>query len=199
MHDRAINPDETAPRASDNKHGASSAALSAGWYILRCGAGLDFYAEETLRESGWGVFLAREKKWRRSQFKRRSDRAASDFPRFPGYLFLFVRPPHWPDFRAWPLDTFYRGILGMDGTPVPLATGAIERLMAEDGCHVPHRSSVPACRALAVGDLVRVLGGAFRDFEGVIEVIDELGAHLSVPLLGRRLRLPLPLTWVEHA
>jgi transcription antitermination factor NusG len=87
----------------------------------------------------------------------------------------------------------------MAGRPVPLAPGEIERLMAEDGRHVPHTSSVPARRAFAAGETVRVLGGAFRDFEGVIEVIDELGAHLSIELLGRRLTLPVPLTGVEHA
>jgi len=202
MHGRAINPDQIAPRPPSNKHGAESETPQS-WYILRCVSGLDFTAEEKLRGSGWPVFLAREPQWQPGLWRRKKpDKKAEaevQYPRFPGYLFLAVCPPRWPDLEAWPLSSLTRGFLKMAGQPVPLAPGEIERLMAEDGRHVPHTSSVPACRAFAAGDRVRVLGGAFRDFVGELDAIDGRGAHLSVLLLGRRLRLPLPLTWVEHA
>lgn len=148
--------------------------------------------------AGWKVFLAREYEWR-ACYRLRRKATEVGYPRFPGYLFIHVTPPRWPTFDVWPLATFARGILAMDGQPVPLAPGEIERLLAEDGEVVPHVASVPVRRAFTPGQSVRVLAGAFRDFEATLDAVDEAGARITVQLFGRPTPVPLPLTWLEAA
>ena len=187
-----------APQEHRHKHGAPEhSADRAGWYILRCGAGTEFRAEETLRDSGWDVFLPRERKWRTTLLRRRPIEA--EYPRFPRYLFVEVAPPQWPDWRSWPLAALIRGVLGMGGCPVPLAPGEVERLMAEDGRTVIPAASVPLHRAFAAGQTVRVRAGAWRDWTVRLDAIDDDGAHFEVPLLGRRVRASAPLQWLEAA
>jgi transcription antitermination factor NusG len=171
--------------------------IRAGWYILRCGAGLEFPARKALADSGRAVFLPVELKWRPGFLRRKS--SENEYPRFPGYLFAHVEPPNWPNLRAWPLAHMVRGILGMAGRPVRLAPGEIARLKAEDRRPVPHGASVPLHRAFAVGDQVRVLAGGWRDWVVRLDAIEEEGAHVSLPIFGRRARAVLPLTWLEAA
>jgi transcription antitermination factor NusG len=190
---------ETAGPPEKNKHGQRLSAQRAGWYILRCGAGLEFLAEQSLRDSGWEIFLPRETKWRPSRWRLRPRQGEHAYPRFPGYLLLATTPPLWPDWNAWPVSRFIRGVLSMAGEPVPLARGEIERLRAEDGLAVPHVSSVPVHRAFAAGDQVHVMAGAFRGFAATLDSIDEAGAHITVQLFGRPAEVPLPLTWLEAA
>jgi transcription antitermination factor NusG len=176
-----------------------SADNRAGWYILRCGAGLDFPAEKAVRNAGWNVFLARERKWRVSLWRRKPSEGEAEYPRFPGYLFVLVQPPYWPRWDSWPLERCITGILSMAGRPVALAPGEMARLRAEDGAIVPHAGSVPVHRAFALGQSVRVLAGPFRDHIAALDAIDERGAHITVQLFGRPAQVPLPLTWLEAA
>ena len=183
-----------------HKHGRPEhSATRAGWYILRCGAGADFDAEDTLRQSGWTVFVARERKWRASLLKRRRKSSEADYPRFPGYIFCRIEPPRWPPFSRWPFAQYVRGILTMSGRPVPLVAGEIERLIAEDGVSVPHVNSVPVHKALVEGQPARVTAGAFREFVARIDALDGSGARISVQLFGRPCDVRLPLTWLEPA
>lgn len=189
-----------APHDQAHKHGAPEhSAFRAGWYILRCGAGLDFPAEQAARKAGWNVFLAREKKWRVSLWRRKPSAGEAEYPRFPGYLFVHVTPPRWPRWNAWPLDSCITGILAMDGRPVPLAVGEIARLMTEDGEPVPHVTSVPVHRAFTAGQMVHVLAGAFCGFVARVDAIDARGAHTTVEIFGRPAEVVLPLTWLEVA
>jgi transcription antitermination factor NusG len=152
-----------------------------------------------VRNAGWNVFCAREKKWRVSLWRRKPSEGEADYPRFPGYLFVHVTPPAWPDLSAWPLSAYLSGVLTMGGRPVPLAAREIDRLRAEDGTNVPHTDSVPVHRAFAAGQRALVLAGAFCDFVATIEFIDEAGAHIAVPICGKPADVTLPLTWLRHA
>lgn len=185
------------PNASHEQHHKhGTPAHSAGWYILRCGGGLEFAACDALAKAGWTAFLPIERKWRVTVLRRFSEEAR--YPRFPGYLFVFVAPPRWPDLASWPLNRYLRGVLAMDGRPVPLAAGEIERLQAEDGAAVASRVS-PLHRAFMTGQQVRVTSGAFRDFMVRIDAIDDIGAHTTVQIFGRPAAVTLPLTWLEAA
>lgn len=187
-----------APHEQQHKHGAPGhSGYRADWYILRVGAGLDFEADKALRNAGWSTFLPREPKWRPGHYRRRC--SPSDYPRFPGYLFLATAPPSWPAWADWPWRNLLHGVLCMSGRPIRLADGEIERLMADDGRPVPHRHSVPVHRAFMAGDQVRVRSGAWRDWVVHIDAIDDKGAHISVPLFGRQVETVLPLTWLEAA
>jgi transcription antitermination factor NusG len=197
MQPRLLNTESAVPRPPSNKHGAPGEALDADWFILRCASGLDFLAEEELRGSGWDIFLARERKWQPGRWRRKRHQAVTvDYPRFPGYLFIAICPPGWPDLSARP---FIRGVLAMDGVPVPLAPREIERLKAEDGTTVPHVGSVPTRKSFAPGQAARILAGPFQEFIVVIESIGEAGARASVPVLGRQADVVLPLTILEAA
>jgi transcription antitermination factor NusG len=185
------------PHNQHDKHGAPEhSAQRAGWYILRCGGGLDFQARDALTEAGWAVFAPIERKWRVALLRRQSEEAR--YPRFPGYLFVHVTPPHWPALARWPLNRFLRGVLSMDGMPLPLATGEFERLQAEDGAAVASGVS-PLHRAFMTGQEVRVTSGAFRDFTVRIDALDDDGAHTTVQIFGRPTAVTLPLTWLEAA
>jgi transcription antitermination factor NusG len=194
-----INQRAGAPHDNSNKHGAREhSACRAGWYILRCGAGLDFHAHAALLESRWTVFLPRERKWSPSLWRRRPREGEVEYPRFPGYLFVAITPPRWPDLLSWPLASFRLGVLTMNGQPVPLAPGEIERLQAEDGTAVIG-GAPPLHRAFLIGQEVRVINGAFRGFEVRIEALDEQGAHTTVQIFGRPSAVTLPLTWLKAA
>jgi transcription antitermination factor NusG len=189
-----------ASHEQNHKHGMPEHfAQRAGWYILRCGAGLDFPAAEAVRRAGLEVFVARERKWRVSVWRRKASKALVEYPRFPGYLFVHVTPPEWPCWRDWPLDRYITGMLALDGKPALLAAGEIERLQAEDGTLVPHDGSVPTHKAFMAGMYVRVMAGAFRDFTLRIDNIDDDGAHGTLPIFGRLTAVTLPLTWLEAA
>lgn len=187
------------PIASHNQHDkhGTSAHSAVGWYILRCGGGLDFAACDALAKAGWAAFVPVERKWRITLFRRRAIEA--EYPRYPGYLFVRTMPPLWPAWDSWPLNRYLRsGPLMMDGRPVPLAPGELERLQAEDGAAVV--SGVPPLhRAYVVGQEVRVAQGAFRDFTVRIDAIDDAGAHTTVQIFGRPTVVKLPLTWLEAA
>lgn len=191
----------TLPVAShqqNHKHGMPErSAYRAGWYILRCGGGLDFQARAALSELGWAAFVPVERKWRLTLFRRRTIEA--EYPRCPGYVFVRTTPPLWPAWDSWPLSRYLRsGPLMMDGRPAPLAPGEMERLQAEDGAAVV--SSVPPLhRAFTAGQVVRVIGGAFIDNTIRIEAIDEDGASTTVQIFGRPTAVKLPLTWLEAA
>jgi transcription antitermination factor NusG len=183
--------------ASINTGCPERSAKGAGWYILRCGGGTEFLAAKALRDAGWATFLPVERKWRVTLWRRRQIEA--EYPRFPRYLFLYREPPDWPRFDEWPLDRYVRGVLAMNGEPVPLAPGEIDRIMAEDGTPVLPAASVPLHRAFQAGDQVRVRSGGWRDWVVRIDAIDESGAHITVPLFGRQAAQVLPLTWLEAA
>jgi transcription antitermination factor NusG len=186
------------PKGNYTNTGAPEhSAKGAAWYILRCGAGLEFPARKALTDSGRAVFLPVELKWRSGFLRRKS--TESEYPRFPGYVFARIVPPDWPDLTNWPLANLVRGILGMAGVPVPLAPGEIERLMADDGRPVPHDQSVPVHRAFVAGDQVRVMAGGWRDWVVRLDAIDEQGAHVALAILGRRAKAVLPLEWLEAA
>jgi transcription antitermination factor NusG len=167
----------------------------AGWYILRCGAGTEFRARDALCDSGFSAYLPIEKKWRATLFGRRSIEV--DYPRFPRYLFVRVAPPLWPPFGRWPLSAFVRGVLGMNGEPVRLAPGELERLQAEDGQLVVPVTSLH--KAFVPGMQVRVRLGPFASFEAALDAIDERGAHLTLQMLGRPTPVVQPLAWLEAA
>lgn len=185
-----------ASHIQNDKHG-TSAHSAVGWYILRCGGGLDFAACDALAKAGWAVFVPVERKWRITLFRRRAIEAK--YPRYPGYLFVRTLPPLWPAWDSWPLNRYLRsGPLMMGGRPVPLAPGEMERLRAEDGAAVV--SGVPPLyRAFTAGQVVRVIGGAFADNTIRIEAIDEDGAHATIDIFGRPTTVRLQLNWLKAA
>jgi transcription antitermination factor NusG len=167
----------------------------AGWYILRCGAGTEFRARDALCDSGFSAYLPVETKWRATLFGRRP--VETDYPKFPRYLFVRVAPPLWPSWRRWPLSAYIRGVLGMRGEPVRLASGELERLQAEDGVVVVPTTHLH--RAFVPGQQVRVRHGAFEGFCAALDAVDEAGAHLTVEIFGRPTPVTQPLQWLEAA
>lgn len=85
----------------------------------------------------------------------------------------------------------------MDGEPVALAPGEIERLRAEDGTVVVPVTSLH--RAFVPGMRVRVRHGPFERFEAVLDAVDEGGAHLTLQIFGRPTPVTQPLAWLEAA
>jgi transcription antitermination factor NusG len=102
----------------------------------------------------------------------------------------------WPRIRALSLVL---GVLGVNGRPVALVPGEVERLRAEDGTSVPHVTSVPTNRGLVPGQTVRIAGGPFRDWVVKVEHISSRGARVSLSFLCTQHELDLPLELLEAA
>ena len=89
------------------------------------------------------------------------------------------------------------GFLGSAGTPVPLRTSEVNRIlgkvdeMAEQGEHI----NVP----YYVGESIKVMDGPFNGFNGVIEEVNEEKKKLKVmvKIFGRRTPLELNYMQVE--
>lgn len=89
------------------------------------------------------------------------------------------------------------GFLGAAGTPVPLRTAEVNRIlgkvdeMAEQGEHI----GVP----YYVGESIKVMDGPFNGFNGVIEEVNEEKKKLKVmvKIFGRRTPLELNYMQVE--
>ena len=86
----------------------------------------------------------------------------------------------------------------MDGVPVPLAPGEIERLRAEDGRPAFGAASM-ARSGFVAGMSVRVRVGAFKDFVAVLDAVGASGGQLTVQIFGRPTPLRLPLNQLEAA
>ena len=190
-HHRVVSETAGSPHEQQHKFGALSDGRP-GWYILRCGGGTEFRARDALADLGCDAFVPIERRWRARWLRRPVETA---YPRYPRYLFVHCTPPRWPPLTALPLSKWVRGILVMDGRPVPLAPGEFERLRAEEA--VP--PTVSLHKGLMVGQQVRVRHGPFSGFTARLDAIDEQGAAMTVHMFGRPTPVRQPLGWLEAA
>jgi transcriptional antiterminator NusG len=113
---------------------------------------------------------------------------------YPGYVLvdMILTEDSWYVVRNTPRVT---GFVGADSTqPLPLSKEEVEdifRKMGED--ETKYKIS------LNIGDLVKIVDGPFKDYEGkIIEVDNERGrVKVSVPIFGRETNIDLDLLQVK--
>ncbi len=142
------------------------------WYAVRTQPRAEDRAQTNLRNQGFEVFtprIARSVRHARRQSWRLT-------PLFPGYTFIRLDASR----QRWrPVDSTFgvANIVKIGHTPAPLPPGLVEQLkqLADENGEVTGLKE-----AIAVGDRVRVIGGAFDTW---------LGEVLSLPEKDRILLL----------
>lgn len=161
------------------------------WYALYVKSNHEFVAHEELLKKRIESFLPAVKKLR--QWKDR--RKWVDFPIFPGYLFIHVRPS--PEDFLSVLKT--RGVINLisaqPGYPTPVAEEEISslKLLVDSGTDFdvyPH---------LREGARVRVRKGPLQGAEGVLAKKDTQYTFLvNVELLGRSIGVKMYADDIEE-
>ena len=101
---------------------------------------------------------------------------------YPGYVLveMILTEDSWYVVRNTPRVT---GFVGTDNTkPTPLSKEEVESILARMG-----KEESKFNLDLKVGDLVKIIDGPFKDYEGKISGIDEERGHVKVlvPIFGR--------------
>ena len=127
----------------------------------------------------FNITVPKEKKIRIKNGKRRTIEEKI----YPGYVLveMILDEDSWYVVRNTPRVT---GFVGTDNsTPVPLSKEEIGSLMARMGTGEEIKFNIE----VKVGDVVKIIDGPFRDYEGKISEVDEERGKLKVfvPIFGR--------------
>ena len=110
---------------------------------------------------------------------------------FPGYVLLHMIETS----ESWYLVRNTRGVTGFvgpDSKPVPLTPDEIEMMLSTQENSVEF--------GIAIGEEVRILSGALKDFTGIVEDVDTVRQKLTVKVkmfLGRETPVEVDLEDVE--
>jgi len=134
---------------------------------------------------------------------RRGKKTFSTRKFFPGYILVrmdLYTPEGLIDEKAWYLVRGVQGVLGfLGGTnrPIPLSPSEVEDIMrplAQGIDEVKPKSN------FNIGEMVRIKDGAFENFEGAIQEIDQTRGKLKlmVSIFGRSTPVELEFWQVER-
>lgn len=155
------------------------------WSVTRTHPHKESVALQALEAQGYAVFCPWTWKTVRRSRKLHNRRA----PLFPGYVFISFGRDVW----QWRPVRSTRGVqyllTGKDGWPNRLPAGFIENLQAQTS----DEGTFSFRESLSPGQRVRVTTGAFADFVGEVEALDEQGrVRLLLGLMSRQVRVTLP-------
>ena len=127
----------------------------------------------------FNIIVPKEKKIRIKNGKRKTVEEKI----YPGYVLveMLLDEDSWYVVRNTPRVT---GFVGTDNsTPVPLSKEEIDTLMARMGGGEEAKFNIE----VKSGDVVKIIDGPFRDYEGKISEVDEERGKLKVlvPIFGR--------------
>jgi transcription elongation factor/antiterminator RfaH len=155
------------------------------WYAVQCLSHRESMASAHLQNQNLRVFLPRRQKTRRHA--RKIDVVLAPF--FPGYLFvqLDLTRDQWRSVNG----TYGVGHLVMQGdAPAPAPRGVVEAL--RDTCDENSVLRLPSDE-LKPGQSVRILTGAFADFVGEIDRLDDAGrVRVLLDIMGGGIPVVLP-------
>ena len=142
------------------------------WYVLHTYSGYEDAVAKNLKQrieslgmedKIFNVIVPKEKKIKIKDGKRK----VTEEKIYPGYVLveMIVTDDSWYVVRNTPNVT---GFVGAGTTPIPVAKEEIENLMKRMGVEEPqYKIEVKA------GDLVKIIDGPFKDFDGKVSEIDE--------------------------
>lgn len=127
----------------------------------------------------FNIIVPKEKKIRIKNGKRRTIEEKI----YPGYVLveMLLDEDSWYVVRNTPRVTGFVGT--NNSTPVPLSKEEIDSLMARMGGGEETKFNIE----VKAGDVVKIIDGPFRDYEGKISEVDEERGKLKVlvPIFGR--------------
>ena len=157
------------------------------WYAVHTYSGYEEAVERYLKQRVesllmgdkiFNIVVPKEKKIRVKNGRRQ----AIEEKIYPGYVLveMVLSEDSWYVVRNTPRVT---GFVGSDNTkPTPLSKEEVESLLARMG-----REDNTFTVDLSVGDLVKIVDGPFKDYEGKVSGVDEERGHVKVlvPIFGR--------------
>lgn len=158
------------------------------WYVASTHPRAETKALWHLKNQGFHSYLPRYLK--RRSHARRTEMVQT--PLFPGYLFIDmdVAATRWRAIRS---TVGIRHLICRGDEPVPVPRGIVEDIRAresDEGVLPAPNLPPPFVR----GDAVEVREGPFRDQVGFFECVsDDERIVILLGLLGRQLRIPLPI------
>jgi transcriptional antiterminator RfaH len=160
------------------------------WYVIHSQPHLEARAAHHLRNQAFEVYLPCYRRRRRHARRTEIIRA----PLFPRYLFvrIDIEQQQWRSINS----TIGVHHLLCDGErPLPVSDSVIASIRErEDNDGVV----VLAPCSLRCGETVRIVDGPFADYGGIFDtLIDEDRVALLLDLLGRRVRVQVPIAAIE--
>jgi len=162
------------------------------WYAIHTYAGYENAVLRNLKQrieslgvedKIFNVILPIEKKVKVKNGKR----VVTEEKIYPGYVLvdMIVTDDSWYVVRNTPRVT---GFVGAGTKPVPLDKAEVDTLFKKMGAETPKFEA-----DFLIGDLVKVIDGPFKDFEGKVSAIDQEGgrAKVLVSMFGRETAVEL--------
>lgn len=166
------------------------------WYVLHTYSGYEdsvaFNLKQRIESMGmedkiFGVMVPKEKKIKIKEGKR----VTVEEKIFPGYVLveMIVTDDSWYVVRNTPNVT---GFVGSGTIPTPISDSEIQSLQKRMGVDEPKYKI-----DVAMGDLVRIMDGPFKDYEGKVGEVDEGRGKVKVmvSIFGRE--TPLELDFLQ--
>jgi transcriptional antiterminator NusG len=149
------------------------------WYVLHTYSGYEDAVAKNLKQrieslgmedKIFNVIVPKEKKIKIKDGKRKTIEEKI----YPGYVLveMVVTDDSWYVVRNTPRVT---GFVGAGTTPLPVSQGEIDILKKRMGVEAPQYKI-----EVAVGDLVKITDGPFKDFDGKISEIDAERGKIKV-------------------
>lgn len=149
------------------------------WYVIHSAAGLEENVAQNLQkrihsmdmeEYIFDVMVPKEKKIKIKSGKR----VTVEEKMYPGYVFvhMIVSDDSWFVVRNTPNVT---GFIGAGTTPIPISPEEIDTIKKKT-----QKDDVKHTMNVEVDDLVKIVDGPFKDFEGKVSEVDEARGRLKV-------------------
>jgi len=149
------------------------------WYVIHTYSGYEESVAKNLRQrieslgmedKIFNVIVPKEKKIKIKDGKRK----VVEEKIYPGYVLveMLVTDDSWYIVRNTPNVT---GFVGAGTTPIPVSKEEIENLMGRMKVEEPQYKI-----GVRVGDLVKIIDGPFKDFDGKVSEIDEERGKVKV-------------------
>jgi len=149
------------------------------WYVIHTYSGYEDAVAKSLKQrieslgmenKIFNVIVPKEKKIKIKNGKRKTVEEKI----YPGYVLveMIVTDDSWYVVRNTPNVT---GFVGAGTTPVPVSKAEIANLMKRMGQEEPQYKI-----EVKIGDLVKIIDGPFKDFDGKVSEIDEERGKVKV-------------------
>lgn len=166
------------------------------WYAIHTYSGYEEAVAENLRQriqsfkmedKIFNVIVPKEKKIKIKGGKR----YVVEEKIYPGYVLveMIVTDESWYVVRNTPNVT---GFIGAGTIPIPLKKEEIERILSKMEVKEPHYKI-----EVKEGDLVKIIDGPFKDFEGKIAEVDEEKGRVKVMILLFGREMPIDLDYLQ--
>lgn len=171
------------------------------WYVIHTYSGFEEKAAEAIREQAKRSDCAElfDELLVPSQTIQKIVKGAKKEKKiatFPGYVLAHMTLTD----ETWHLvknTSHVSGFLGPSGQPTPMSKKDVETMIAQS-----HKAASEHVLMFQFkeGDMVRVLEGPFKDFEGVIDSVDQerKRLHITMSVFGRKTPVDLDFGQVEH-